>query len=84
VTSCYTDARYVDIYLIVGRSYNVKGLTSLWSVPDMFRHKKCGISQSQLLFGRLPIETLGVENACYYIKLSGSELINQRQLVLRR
>jgi len=84
VTSCYTDARYIDIYLIVGRSCNVKGLTSLWSVLDMCRHKKCGISQLQLLYGRLPIDILGVEIACDYMKLSGFELINQRKLVLRR
>jgi len=35
VASCYTDARFIEIDAIVARSYNVKGLTSLWSVPDV-------------------------------------------------
>jgi len=74
----------MDIYIIVSRSYSVKGLTSLWSVPDTFRHKKCGNSKSQVLFGWLPMDILGVEIARSCMKLSGSELINQQQLVLRR
>jgi len=41
------------------------------------------ISQSQLLCGQMPIDLLGVEDADYCIKSSGSELINQRQLLLR-
>jgi len=83
MTSCYTDTRYIEIYVIVGRSYNVKGLTSLWGVPNMFRRKSCRISQSQLLFGRVPFDMFGVENVYYNKKLARSELTNQRRLVLR-
>jgi len=62
----------------------MKGLTALCSVPNMFCYKMFGILQSQLLFGRMSLDMFGVENAYYYIKLSGSELIDQRRLVLRR
>jgi len=41
----------------------------LWSVSNMLFCKMFGISQAQRLFGRMPIDMLGVENAYFYMKL---------------